>query len=110
MKFAVLDDYQDAIRRLKCFSRLHDHDVAILRENVKNVAELAARLHDSNAVVLLRERTPVTCELIARFQNLKLLSQTGRGISHIDLKACSEHGVVVCAADVANPSAPAELT
>lgn len=110
MKVAVLDDYQDAIRRLKCFSRLQSHDVAIFRDNVKNVDRLAARLHDANAVVLLRERTPVTRELIERLPHLKLLSQTGRGIAHIDLEACTEHGVAVCAADVSNPSSPAELT
>lgn len=110
MKVAVLDDYQDAVRHLRCFSRVQQHDVVVFTDNVKGVDRLAARLHDATAIVLMRERTRVTREVLERLPNLKLLSQTGRGVAHVDLDACTRHGVIVSAADVSNPSAPAELT
>lgn len=106
----ILDDYQNAVRRLKCFPRLNGHQVQVFRDTVKDADQLVARLHDADAVVLMRERTAVTRELLKRLPNLKLLSQTGRGISHIDLQACTDHGVLVCATDISYPSAPAELT
>jgi len=107
MKIAILDDYQNTVRRLRCFSKLSGHDFTIYNGTEKEVDFLATRLAGVEALVLMRERTPVTHELLQRLPNLKLISQTGRGTAHIDLVACTERGVIISAANI---SALAELT
>ncbi|ULX55574.1 3-phosphoglycerate dehydrogenase [Cupriavidus taiwanensis] len=113
MKIAVLDDYQDAVRKLPCFSLLEGHDVKVFNNTVKGVGQLAARLSDVEAVVLIRERTRITRQLLEKLPKLKLISQTGRvGAgpgSHIDLDAATDRGVAVLEG-VGSPVAPAELT
>ncbi len=112
MKIAVLDDYQDAVRKLACFQLLQGHDVKVFNNTVKGVGQLAARLSDVEAVVLIRERTRITRQLLEKLPKLKIISQTGRvgGVgSHIDVDACTDRGVVVLEG-VGSPVAPAELT
>ncbi|NSX03831.1 D-2-hydroxyacid dehydrogenase family protein [Cupriavidus gilardii] len=112
MKIAVLDDYQDAVRKLACFQLLQGHDVKVFNNTVKGVGQLAARLSDVEAVVLIRERTRITRQLLEKLPKLKIISQTGRvggAGSHIDVDACTDRGVVVLEG-VGSPVAPAELT
>lgn len=112
MKIAVLDDYQDAVRKLACFRLLQGHDVKVFNNTVKGVGQLAARLSDVEAVVLIRERTRITRQLLEKLPRLKIISQTGRvggAGSHIDVDACTDRGVVVLEG-VGSPVAPAELT
>ena len=114
MKIAVLDDYQDAVRKLSSFSLLEGHDVKVFNNTVKGVGQLAARLSDVEAVVLIRERSRITRQLLEKLPKLKIISQTGRvGQSvdkggHIDLDACTERGIAVLEG-VGSPVAPAEL-
>lgn len=109
MRVIIPDDYQNAVRGLDCFAKLADHDVTIFNDTVKDIDALAERFRDAEALVLIRERTAITEALLARLPNLKLISQTGRGTTHIDLAACTRHGVVVTAG-TGSPYAPAELT
>jgi len=109
MNIAVLDDYQGAVETLDCFSKLAGHDVTVYRDSLTDVTALAARLQGVEAVVLIRERTRVTRELLERLPALRLIAQTGRGIPHVDLEACTERGVLVTTGD-GSPVAPAELT
>jgi D-3-phosphoglycerate dehydrogenase len=109
MKIVIPDDYQDAVRTLDCFSRLRGHDVTIYNDSAKDLDTLAARFRDADALVLIRERTAITEPLLARLPHLKLISQTGRGMPHIDIAACTRHGVAV-AAGGGSPSSTAELT
>ena len=110
MKIAILDDYADVVRHLDCFKTLRGHQVTILNEHVADLDVLAARVHDAEALVLLRERTPIGEALLERLPGLKLISQNGH-VPHIDLEACTRHGVVVCSALTSRPSyAAAELT
>lgn len=109
MRVIIPDDYQNAVRGLDCFSKLAGHDVTIFNDTVKDIDALAERFRNAEALVLIRERTAITDALLARLPNLKLISQTGRGTTHIDLAACTRHGVVV-AAGTGSPYAPAELT
>ena len=78
MRIAILDDYHDTIRTLPCFSRLAGHDVTIWNDHVQDTNALAERLRDTEALVLIRERTPIRAGLIARLPKLKIISQTGR--------------------------------
>jgi D-3-phosphoglycerate dehydrogenase len=109
MKLVILDDYQDAVRHLNCFKKLSQHQVTIYNDTVKELDQLVARLQEAEAVVLIRERTAITEALLARLPDLRLISQTGRGIPHIDLEACTRHGVMVSAGG-GSPYATAELS
>jgi D-3-phosphoglycerate dehydrogenase len=109
MKIAILDDYQDAVRKLDCFLLLADHDVKIFNNTVRGIGQLSSRLTEVEALVLIRERTRVTSQLLDKLPRLRLISQTGRVGSHIDLQACSDRGVVVLEGR-GSPVAPAELT
>jgi hypothetical protein len=47
MKISILDNYQDTLRTLRCFSKLAGYDVTIWNEHVQDVAALVARLRDT---------------------------------------------------------------
>jgi D-3-phosphoglycerate dehydrogenase len=110
MKIAVIDDYQDAFRRLRCYPKLEGHEVFIYNDTEKEPARLAERLKEAEAVILTQARSPFPRALIERLPKLRLISQTGRSTGHIDIDACTEHGVVVSAAGFATPHPTAELT
>lgn len=108
MKVAVLDDYQNCVKDLACFQVLQGHDVHVFNETFTNTEELVAKLKDFDALVLIRERTVISEELLANLPNLKLISQTGKISNHIDAKLCQKYGVAV-AEGVGSPVAPSEL-
>ena len=108
MKIAVLDDYQNSVKDLACFSILQGHDVHVFNETFTSKKDLVENLLDFDALVLIRERTVITEELLANLPNLKLISQTGKISNHIDAKLCHQYGVVV-AEGVGSPVAPSEL-
>jgi D-3-phosphoglycerate dehydrogenase len=94
MNISILDDYFDSVRTLNCFGKTAGHHVTIWNDHTKDIDILAERLKDTEALVLIRERTPVRAALIKRLPKLKLISQ--RSVyPHIDIDACTEHGVVV---------------
>src|SRR5713226_2751593 len=97
MKIVIPDDYQDAVRSLDCFNKLKlsRHQITLYRDSVKERETLAERFRDAEALVLIRERTAITEPLLALLPGLKLICQTGKGIAHIDLAACTRHGVAV---------------
>ncbi|HYD59635.1 MAG TPA: D-2-hydroxyacid dehydrogenase family protein [Noviherbaspirillum sp.] len=109
MKIAILDDYQDCVRHLDCFRLLEGHDVKVFTNSAKGVVQLALRLKDFNALVLIRERTAFNRQLLSKLPNLKLISQTGKVSGHIDVDAATENGIAI-AEGVGDPTAPAELT
>jgi D-3-phosphoglycerate dehydrogenase / 2-oxoglutarate reductase len=110
MKIAVLDDYQNAFRTLKCFPKLSGHEVVVFTDPETDIGRLAERLKDADAVVLTQQRSSFPRALIEKLPNLKLIGQTGRAATHVDLEACSEKGIVVSAGGSGNPNATAELT
>ncbi|MEK6591854.1 MAG: D-2-hydroxyacid dehydrogenase family protein [Pseudomonadota bacterium] len=110
MKIAVIDDYQDAFRKLACYARLKGHDVAAYHDTEKDPAKLAALLKDAEAVVLTQQRSAFPRAVVERLPKLKLISQTGRNANHIDLEACTEKGIIVSAGGAGNPNPTAELT
>jgi D-3-phosphoglycerate dehydrogenase / 2-oxoglutarate reductase len=111
MKITILDDYFDTVRTLPCFSKLQGHDVTIWNDHVQDTPTLAERLKDTEALVLIRERTKIQAPLLERLPKLKLISQ--RSVyPHIDIEACTRQGVIVSSSQHAGtPSyAAAELT
>jgi D-3-phosphoglycerate dehydrogenase / 2-oxoglutarate reductase len=111
MKISILDDYFDTVRTLACFQKLNGHEVTVWNEHVQDTDALAARLKDTECLVLIRERTKIQAALLERLTRLKLISQ--RSVyPHIDVDACTRLGVIVSSGQhVGTPSyATAELT
>ena len=94
MRVAILDDWFDTLRTLDCFDKLDGHEVTVFTDHVQDVDQLADRLRDSEALVLIRERTEIRAPLLERLPNLRLISQ--RSVyPHIDVDACTRLGIVV---------------
>ena len=94
MNITILNDYQDVVRTLRCFGRLAGHKVTIWNDHETDTETLAARMQETEALVLIRERTPIRAPLIERLPKLRLISQ--RSVyPHIDVDACTRHGVIV---------------
>jgi D-3-phosphoglycerate dehydrogenase len=111
MKVTILDDYFDTLRTLKCFESLDGHDVTVWTDHVEDTTELAERLADTEALVLIRERTMIRTRLLENLPRLKLISQ--RSVyPHIDINTCTALGIVVSSnLHQGSPSyATAELT
>src|SRR5882672_6204597 len=105
MKISILDDYHDTVRTLRCFEKLKGHEVEIWNDHVQDVETLARRLQDTE--VLMRERTKVLAPLLDRLDKLKLISQ--RSVyPHIDIDACTRHGVIVSSSQ--HPGTPSYAT
>jgi D-3-phosphoglycerate dehydrogenase len=109
MKIAILDDYQDAVRHLDCFILLEGHEVKVFTNSARGAGQLAIRLADFDALVLIRERTVFPRQLLSKLPRLRLISQTGKVSGHIDVDAATAHGIAI-AEGVGDPTAPAELT
>ena len=109
MNIVILDDYQDVVRKLPCASKLEAFPAKIYTNTVKGLGQLSVRLKDADIVVLIRERTHINRALLDKLPKLKLISQTGKAGSHIDVQACTEKGIAI-AEGAGSPVAPAELT
>lgn len=109
MNIVILDDYQDAVRKLSCASKLEAYPAKVYTNTVKGLGQLSVRLKDADIIVLIRERTHINRALLEKLPRLKLIVQTGRIGSHVDIAACTERGIAV-AEGTGSPVAPAELT
>ena len=109
MNIIILDDYQDVVRKLNCSNKLEAYPAKVFTNTIKGVGQLSVRLKDAEILVLIRERTQITRQLIEKLPKLKMISQTGKISSHVDVVACTERGIVV-AEGAGSPVAPAEMT
>ena len=109
MNIVILDDYQDAVRKLNCAVRLDAYSAKVYTNTVKGIGQLSVRLKDADVIVLTRERTHINRQLIEKLPKLKMIAQTGRVGSHIDVSACTARGIAV-SEGTGSPTAPAELT
>ena len=105
----ILDDYQDAVRKLKCASVMEQLNAKVFTNTVKGIGQLSVRLRDAEVLVLIRERTQFPKQLLEKLPKLKLISQTGKVGSHVDIETCTRMGIAV-AEGAGSPVAPAELT
>jgi D-3-phosphoglycerate dehydrogenase / 2-oxoglutarate reductase len=107
MHITILDDYFDTLRTLSCFRKLDGHQVDIWNDHVQETDALAERLADTEALVLIRERTKIGAPLLERLDALKIISQ--RSVyPHIDIEACTRRGVIV-SSDL-HPGSPSYAT
>ncbi len=111
MRVTILDDYVDTLRTLDCFATLAGHEVTVWTDHESDIDLLAERLADTEALVLIRERTAIRAELLERLPNLRLISLRS-AYPHVDVEAATELGIVVCSdLHLGSPSyATAELT
>ena len=112
MEVAILDDYLDVVPTLSSFAEFTKagrHRVTVWKDHTKDAGVLADRLRATDALILLRERTPVTADLLGRLPRLKLITQNGP-YPHVDVAACTRAGVLLCAGKPRPSSATAELT
>lgn len=110
MKIAVIDDYSDVFRNCTCYARLKDHEVVIFHDIVKDLDVLAGRLKDADALVLTQSRSKFPRAIIERLPKLRMIAQTGRTTTHLDVAACTEKGIIVATAGADATRAVAELT
>jgi D-3-phosphoglycerate dehydrogenase len=109
MKIAVIDDYQNVFRSLKCFENLKGFDVVVFHEPARDEADLVEQLKGAEAVILTMQRTAMPRSVLEKLPSLKLISQTGRNTGHIDLVACKERGIIVSAGGSGGPNPTAEM-
>ena len=110
MRIVIPDDYQDAVRRLSCFRQLAGQAVTIYHDTTHDLDALAQRFESAEALLLIRARTRINDALLSRLPNLRLISQTGHAVDHIDLAACGRRGVLVASGGGDATVATAELT
>src|SRR5258705_7346312 len=95
-KIAVLDDYQNAALESAEWSVLRDRaDITVFQDHLDDTDALIERLLPFDIVCVMRERTPLSRNVIERLPNLKLIASTGPGNASIDVVAAADRGIAV---------------
>ena len=97
MKIAVIHDYADALRRTRAYPRLAGHEVTVHTDAYTDPGRVVEQVAGCEALLLTQQRVPITRSLVERLPALKFISQTGRNVNHVDLAACTDHGILVSA-------------
>jgi phosphoglycerate dehydrogenase-like enzyme len=95
-KIAVLDDYQDVALRMADWSPLEARaEIVIFHDHLNEPDAIIERLLPFEVVCVMRERTPLTRDIIERLPRLRLIASTGAANASIDLAAARDHGITV---------------
>jgi phosphoglycerate dehydrogenase-like enzyme len=101
LRIAILDDYQRVARQMADWSLLAGRaEVAFFHDHVRG-DDLVVRLGGFDAVVLMRERTPVPAHVLERLPRLRLIVTSGLANAALDLDAAHRLGITVCGTRVA---------
>jgi len=110
IKVAVLDDYQDAFQQIIEVENYKDKfEFKIFTNSFIDEKEATVELEDFEALLIMRERTPMTKSLIENLPNLKYIMTSGMRNKSIDLEAAKKKNIIVCGTDI-NPNPAAEIT
>jgi phosphoglycerate dehydrogenase-like enzyme len=110
VKIAILDDYQDVALSMADWSAVErSAEITVFSDHLADQDELVARLEPFDVVCVMRERTPLTREIIERLPRLRLIASTGPGNASIDYTAATERNVAVTGTGY-NPTSTVELT
>ena len=110
IKVAVLDDYQSAFEEIVDIEKLKNKfDFKIFNEAFNNEAEAIEALAEFEALFIMRERTPITKNLLENLTNLKFIMTSGTRNKAIDLIAAKEKKIIVCGTEI-NSNPAAEVT
>jgi phosphoglycerate dehydrogenase-like enzyme len=108
VRCVILDDYQRVALSYAAWSGLEGVEVSTVHEHLTGEA-LVDVLAGAGIVMVMRERTPLTADLIARLPSLRLVVTSGMRNASIDRAACAERGITVCGT-ASSPTPPVELT
>ena len=98
MKVAILDDYQDVALRLADWSAVRRRaEITVFNDHLADPAAVVERLHPFDVVCVMRERTPLSRDILQQLPRLKLIASTGPRNAAIDMRAAAERGIVVTA-------------
>jgi D-3-phosphoglycerate dehydrogenase len=97
MKISVIHDYADVFRTTRAYARLAGHEVVVHTEAYVDPARTVEQVRGCDALLLTQQRVTVPRVVIEQLPDLKFISQTGRNVSHLDVAACTERGIVVSA-------------
>ena len=96
MKVAILDDYQNAALGMADWSSVAGRaEIAVFNDHVADPEALIERLTPFDVICVMRERTPLSREIIERLPQLKLIASTARRNASIDMAAAEERGIRV---------------
>lgn len=96
MKIAILDDYQGIALKMADWSLIPGNpEIKVFSDHVAELEKLVQRLLPYDILCIMRERTPMTAELIDRLPNLKLIASTGQRNSSIDTEATNRRGITI---------------
>ena len=107
IKIAVLDDYQDVFKDLIQLDKFKEKfEFKIFNQPFQNEAEAIVELADFEALFIMRERTPMTANLINECKKLKYIMTSGMRNKAIDLEAAKKRNIIVCGTEInSNPTA-----
>jgi phosphoglycerate dehydrogenase-like enzyme len=98
MKVAILDDYQDVALRLADWSAVRRRaEITVFNDHLADPAAVVERLRPFDVVCVMRERTPLSRDILQQLPRLKLIASTGLRNAAIDMRAAAERGIVVTA-------------
>ena len=98
MKVAILDDYQDVALRLADWSAVRRRaEITVFNDHLADPAAVVERLHPFDVVCVMRERTPLSRDILQQLPRLKLIASTGPRNAAIDMRVAAERGIVVTA-------------
>ena len=98
MKVAILDDYQNVALQLADWSAVRQHaEITVFNDHLADPAAVVARLRSFEVVCVMRERTPLTRDILQQLPELKLIASTGPRNASIDTKAAADLGIAVTA-------------
>ena len=110
LKVAILDDYQNVSQQFIDIEKLSGkYEIKIFSEPFQDEAEALDQLSDFEALLVMRERTPITKNIIENLSNLKFIVTSGLRNKSIDLEAAKKRKIIVCGTEM-NINPTPELT
>ena len=110
LKVAILDDYQNVSQQFIDIEKLSGkYEIKIFSEPFQDEAEALYQLSDFEALLVMRERTPITKNIIENLSNLKFIVTSGLRNKSIDLEAAKKRKIIVCGTEM-NINPTPELT
>ena len=110
MKVAILDDYQGVAEQLVDWSKFKDScEIKVFNQPFENEDHAIENLKSFDALLIMRERTPMTKKLMDGCPNLKFIATSGMRNLGIDLEHAKSKGIIVSGSE-GNKNPTAELT
>jgi phosphoglycerate dehydrogenase-like enzyme len=98
MNVAILDDYQHVALRLADWSGVRRHaEITVFNDHIADPSAVVERLRPFDVVCVMRERTPLTREILQQLPNLRLIASTGPRNASIDSQTATDLGIAVTA-------------